>query len=131
MTKFADRKREMTVKRALLFTIFAAAAAAAEGNSVAGKWAIHYNISGYEGDMDCDFTQEGTDLGGSCTSTQGSVRVTGKVEETKLNLQYKTEYNGDELTVTYTGKREPGKMSGSISVQPMGVEGEFTGTQAK
>ena len=61
----------------------------------------------------------------------GTGTVTGKVEEAKVTLQYKTEYNGDELTVVYTGKLDSGKLAGSVSVQPMGVEGEFTGTQAK
>jgi len=123
----------MITTKALIVTLFAAAGAmAAEGNTAAGKWAFHYNISGYEGDMECALTQEGADLGGSCTSSQGTVKVTGKVEEAKVTMQYKAEYNGDELTLVYTGKFDsPVKMTGSISVQPMGVDGEFTATQAK
>lgn len=115
----------------LLVAAGAAVARAAENASLEGKWTLHYNISGYSGDLDCAFNQKDSDVTGACKSPDGSVSVTGKVDGKNVTLQYKTEYNGDELTVTYTGKREPGKMSGSISVQPMGVEGEFTGTQAK
>jgi hypothetical protein len=114
-----------------VLALLAAGTAMAEENPMAGKWAIHFNISGYEGDLTCALTQTSADVGGSCTNDQGTVTVTGKVEETKVTLQYKTEYNGDELTVVYTGKLDSGKLAGSVSVQPMGVEGEFTGTPAK
>lgn len=118
-------------KSLFVLALLTAGAAMAEENSVAGKWAIHFNISGYEGDLTCALTQTGADVGGSCTNEQGTVTVTGKTEAAKVTLQYKTEYNGDELTVVYTGKLDSGKLAGSVSVQPMGVEGEFTGTQAK
>ena len=116
--------------------LFAAAAttavAAPEANSLAGKWTLHYNISGNEGDLACTFEQTENDFTGTCKGDQGDVSVTGKVDATKVTFQYKAEYNGDPLTVIYTGKLEsPSKVSGTVDVQPMGVDGDFTLTQSK
>jgi len=106
--------------------------AAPENNSLAGKWTLHYNISGNEGDLACTFDQSDKDFTGACKGDQGEVSVTGKVDEAKVTFQYKTEYNGDVLTIVYTGKLEsPAKVSGTVDVQPMGVDGDFTLTQSK
>jgi hypothetical protein len=116
----------------LLVAAGAAAARAAENASLEGKWTLHYNISGYSGDLDCAFNQKDSDVTGTCKSPDGSVSVTGKVDGKNVTLQYKTEYNGDELTVVYTGKVEsPTKFAGNVTVQPMGADGEFSATQSK
>ncbi len=116
----------------VLLAATAAVTQAAETASVAGKWNLHYNISGYEGDLDCTFNQNDKDVTGTCKGEQGSVSVTGKVDDTNVTLQYKTEYNGEELTVVYTGKLEsPTKIAGTVNVEPMGADGDFTATQSK
>jgi hypothetical protein len=100
--------------------------------SLAGKWTLHYNISGNEGDLACTFDQTEKTFTGPCKGEDGSVSVTGKLEESKITFQYKTEYNGETLTIVYTGKMEsPAKVAGTVDVQPMGVDGEFTLTQSK
>ncbi|HTQ55202.1 MAG TPA: hypothetical protein VMI94_12125 [Bryobacteraceae bacterium] len=120
------------MKFALAMLLIAAAAYGADNASLSGKWTLHYNISGYTGDLDCTFNQNGNDVTGACKSPDANVSVTGKVDGKSVTLQYKTEYNGDELTVVYTGKIEsPAKFSGTVTVQPMGADGDFTATQAK
>jgi para-nitrobenzyl esterase len=104
---------------------------AAETTSLTGKWTLHYSIAGYDGDLNCTFRQEATDITGACESEQGSVSVTGSAHHNNVTLQYKTEYNGEQLTVSYAGKREsPAKIGGAVNVQPMGLDGEFTATRA-
>jgi hypothetical protein len=106
-------------------------ALAADDASLSGKWTLHYNISGYSGDLDCSFNQNAQEITGTCKSPDGNVSVTGKVDGKDVTLTYKTEYNGDQLTVVYTGKLEsPKKFAGSVTVQPMGADGEFTATQS-
>jgi len=126
---------QLSMRKLLLPVLLFAAAAlapAADTTSLAGKWNLHSSISGYEGDLACTFTQTGTEIGGTCKGEQGDVSVTGKLEDKQVTLQYKTEYNGDELTIIYKGKFDSdSKITGGVTVDPMGVEGEFTATQSK
>lgn len=124
------------MKTSLLLSIFllaAAAAVPAETTSpLAGNWKLHNSIQGHESDLDCTFTQTNDQVQGNCTGERGSLAVTGKVSDTQVTLQYKTEYQGDELTIVYTGKLESAaKIAGTVSVQPLGVDGEFTAVQVK
>ena len=116
----------------LLFATAAALAPAADTPSIAGKWNIHSSISGYEGDLDCAFSQNEKEVSGTCKGEMGVVDVTGRVDEKNVTLQYKTDYNGDELTLVYTGTLEsPAKFAGTVRVEPMAVEGDFTAAQSK
>jgi hypothetical protein len=124
------------MKRTLLAILFvsAAALASAETTSLAGKWRFHSSIQGYEGDLDCTLAQEGATVSGTCKSpeSEGTLAMTGKVEDKQVTLQYKTVYNGDDLTIVYTAKLESTeKFAGKVDVQPMGVDGEFTATPIK
>jgi hypothetical protein len=114
-----------------LFTACAALVPAAENPAVAGQWKVHSNISGYESDMDCTFTQKDKEIAGTCKSDQDPVTITGKVEEKKVTFQFKTQYQGEDLTIIYTGTIESNKMAGTVDVQPMAVSGDFTAAQAK
>lgn len=107
----------------------------AEAPTVAGKWTIHSVIQGYEGDIECNLTQEGQKVSGRCKSAPApgvSLEMTGKVQDSQVTLQYNTQYNGDDLTIVYTAKLEATeKFAGSLNVQPMDVGGEFTATVVK
>lgn len=113
----------------LLLAALAAPALPAADTQLAGKWTIHYFIGGQEGDFACTFTQKEKDITGSCAGTQGQAtfEITGKLDGAALTLQHKVEYNGDQLTLTYTGKAEsPEKIAGTVNVAPMGVDGDFS-----
>ena len=116
----------------LLAAAVAAVGLAQENAPVSGKWNLHLSIAGYESDLACTFTQTGGDVTGECKGEQGSVSITGKVDNKDVTMQHKSEYNGDELTLIYKGKLESSsKIVGAVTVQPMGVDGEFTATQSK
>lgn len=115
----------------LLFSI-PATVPAAEDTPLAGQWKMHSSIAGHESDFDCTFTQTNQDLGGTCKTNEATLTISGKVEASKVTFQYKTTYEGQELTIVHSGKIEsPAKFAGSVEVQPMGVTGDFTASQVK
>jgi len=129
-----EKRKDITVKRLLLLAlvIFATAAAQAQPVSVAGSWKVAANVSGNASESTCAFTQKDTDLAGTCKSERGDVTITGKVDGKTVSWQFDTQYEGQTLTVYYSGTLDvPEKMTGSINVQPMNVSGEFTATRAK
>ena len=127
-------KRGNHMKTLLLSFVLASAAIAAASDtpSLSGKWQLHNNISGNESDQACTFTHTGSELTGSCSSDQGTVNITGKVEDKKVNWIYKSEYNGSPITLTYKGTLDStNKISGSVRVEEYDAEGEFTATPSK
>jgi hypothetical protein len=123
--------------RILLLSALLASAAitsmAAGNASLNGKWTIHSNVMGNESDMSCTFTQKDNDLSGTCTSDNGDGKLTGKVDGTKITWSYVTQYNGDPLTTKYSGTLDSAaaKITGTMTVEQFGVDGDFTATQVK
>lgn len=107
-------------------------APAADNVSVAGKWHVHTSIAGNDSDSDCTFVQKDADLTGTCTTDQGSVQLTGKVDGNKVTWSYKSEYNGTELTVKHEGTLgTDSKITGTVTVPEFNVDGDLTATQTK
>lgn len=123
------------MKRLLLLSLALASAAlllpAADPPSLTGDWKIVSNIGGGERHSQCAFTQKESTLTGTCRSEAGSVEITGKLEGNKVAWGYKTEYQGSPLTVSYKGTIEsPAKITGTVTAEEFGVEGDFTATPA-
>jgi hypothetical protein len=120
------------LKTLLLLVSAAALATAADNAPLSGKWQIHNSIAGNESDQACTFTQKDSDLSGTCTSDNGNVNVTGKIDGKKVTWTYKSEYNGSPLTVNYEGTvNSDNKISGSVSVPEFSADGDFTATPSK
>jgi preprotein translocase subunit SecD len=133
-------RKDNTVKALIFLGLAIATSAAAQATppaqtapaSIAGTWTVRADVSGNQSESNCTFTQKEADLTGSCTSDRGTVTITGKVEGTTVNWQFDTQYEGQTLTVYYSGTPQSAeKLSGTINVQPMNVSGEFTATKAK
>lgn len=100
--------------------------------NISGKWALHSSIAGNESDSTCTFTQTGNNLTGSCAAEeQPAMNFTGTVDGNKVTFTAKGEYNGTPLTMKYTATVVDGKMKGDMTIDPFGVNGEFTATPAK
>jgi len=122
----------MKLKLAALFLLSTAhLALAADPAVVAGKWQVHSITAGTENDSTCSFTQKQAELTGTCTDQNGAKDVTGKVDGMKVSWSFKSDYNGTPLTVNFDGTLAAGKMTGTVTVPEVSVEGEFTATQAK
>ena len=108
-------------------------AVAADSPSLTGKWNVHSSTAGNESESVCTFVQNGAELAGSCKTDAGEAKATGKVDGVKVTWSFDSDYNGTALTLKYTGTLDPatGKIAGSLTVDPFGVEGEFTAIQAK
>jgi hypothetical protein len=108
------------------------AVVSADNAALAGKWQVHTNVSGHENNQACTFQQTGNDLTGTCSSDRGELKISGKIADKTVTWMYKSEYEGNPLTVTYKGTvDETGKISGTVNVEEYGAEGEFTATQSK
>jgi hypothetical protein len=121
-------------KFAILALLAGATLVAAQSDvpSINGKWTVHAAIAGNESDTECTFSQTGSDLTGSCKAAdQPASKFTGKIDGTKVTWSTSSDYNGTPLTIKYVGKLSNGKITGTMSVDPFGVEGDFTAVPAK
>lgn len=103
-------------------------AATGANASVGGKWKVLGSIAGTGVNSECTFTQTGVDLVGTCVRTEGSTKISGKVNGQKVTWQYDIDYNGNPLTMKYDGTLGTGKISGTITVVQMGAGGDFNAT---
>ncbi len=78
-------------------------------------------------------TQKDNDISGTCKTDNGEGKAIGKVDGTKVTWSYDSEYNGSPLTVKYLGTLDAAasKISGTVSVEQFGVEGDFTAALSK
>lgn len=105
-------------------------------DSISGSWRFQGDISGFPLDQVCTFTQAGTALSGNCVAGEAAgpgLELLGEVKEDgTITFQHAGEYEGEPLTVAYTGTFEsPTEMRGTILVQPFNVTGYFTATPVK
>jgi hypothetical protein len=124
--RFAER---LFLAAAFLFVI---STPAADAPTIAGQWSIHQSIAGNESDQDCTFTVSDGKIAGTCKVNDQTPKVTGTVDAKKFTWKYDIEYNGNTLTLTYTGTLDDvDKLSGSVEVSSYGVSGDFKGVRAK
>jgi opacity protein-like surface antigen len=117
---------------AIAALLFASSAFAADAPNLTGKWNIHQSVAGNDTDSECKLIQTENNLTGTCNTQEKDREVKGTVNGKKVVWQFESEYNGTPLTIKFTGTiDDAGKMSGSVDVDPFGVSGEFTATQAK
>lgn len=115
-----------------VFAFGAAVAQSAPAVSIDGAWEVHATIGGTVSDLRCTFVQKEADLTGKCGSDQDTHEVAGKVEGKTVTWQFNTVWEGQTLTVTYTGTLESvDKMKGTVDVQPLSVSGDFAATKEK
>jgi hypothetical protein len=122
------------VTRLVFFAVALVSTAAfqAQPVSLGGAWTVRADISGNQSESSCTFTQKEGDLTGTCKSDRGSVMIAGKVDGKTVSWQFDTQYEGQTLTVYYNGTSQSDeKITGTVNVQPMNVNGEFTATRAK
>jgi hypothetical protein len=116
----------------LLLLLFVAVVAIATDSSMTGSWNVKDNIAGKASESVCTLTQKDKDFNGTCKGDQGNVDITGRVDGKKVSWQLKSDYNGQTLTVIYTGTMDStSTITGTIDVQPIGATGDFTAKKAK
>jgi hypothetical protein len=105
---------------------------AAEPASPAGKWDVQSSIAGNDSRQACTFVLKEEVLPGQCTSDRGTVEIKGTVTGAKLSWSYKSEHEGQPLTVEYQGELDSSDtIKGSVNVPEFSVSGDFTATRSK
>jgi hypothetical protein len=130
--RFAKGKKMKKLHIPSLLVLAATPAFAFGAVGLTGSYNLHSSIGGTDTDQTCSFAQADKQLTGSCKSDTGEVKLTGTVDGKKVTSKVNTEYNGEPLTVTYTGTLDDaGNVQGDADVQPMGVTGDFKLSPAK
>jgi len=108
----------------------AAPTAPAASRTIIGSWKISINVAGESHEATCTFQQAGEKLTGTCKGESGEGALTGQIQAEKITWQHQVPYNGDTLTLTYTGAfSSDTEIKGDINVAPYDVAGDFTGTK--
>jgi len=111
---------------ASLFVFVATPMFALGAVGLTGSYKLHSSIAGTDTEETCSFSQTDNQLTGSCKSDTGEIKLAGTVDGKKVTFKINSEYNGEPLTVTYTGTiDDSGVGQGDADVEPMGVTGEF------
>jgi hypothetical protein len=116
----------------LTLTLVSLLHAAPTADTLAGAWQIKGDVAGNPLNEVCTIKQTGTALSGTCTrETDAPQPLTGEVKDGKVTFKHGGDYQGQELTITYTGTlASPKELKGTVDVQPFGVSGDFTATPA-
>jgi hypothetical protein len=116
------------MKRLCLLLLLAVLPALADDPSLNGIWKLSLSVNGNTYDMVCTFQQDGPKLTGACKGENGENALTGQLQDQKITWEHQTPYNGETLTLKYSGALTSAtEMKGTLNVQPYDVTGDFTG----
>jgi hypothetical protein len=96
-----------------------------------GTWKISGNVQGVAVIVTCTMVEADLKVTGTCVDDQNkSHPMTGLVKDQMVSWNYASEYEGTPIVITWTGTVDSTgmKMSGTIAVDPFGVDGDFTAT---
>ena len=102
------------------------AAAAAQGMNITGVWSFTVETSQGSGSPTFTFTQAGENLTGTYKGQFGEAPLTGTVKGADMKFAIKINAQGQDLTLTYSGKIESkDSMKGTVQLGELG-EGTWT-----
>lgn len=102
------------------------AAAAAQGMNITGAWSFTVETSQGSGSPTFTFKQDGENLTGTYKGQFGEAPLTGTVKGADLKFAIKINAQGQDLTLTYSGKIESkDSMKGTVALGELG-EGTWT-----
>lgn len=106
--------------------------ALAQETSLTGDWQLQIKAAGNEMRRACTFVHQDGELSGSCETSSGRVKITGKADGKSVTWSYKTELEGSPLTVVFKGALDSsGAIAGTVTAVEYGIEGEFTASRVK
>lgn len=116
---------------ALLASALHAAPPRPAADSLTGTWRVAGDVMGNPIHELCTLAQAGTKLTGTCKNTDAPdarpFDVTGEVKDGRVTFSHGGDYQGQALTIAYTGTlSSPTELKGTVDVQPFGVGGTFT-----
>ncbi len=104
-------------------------------DTLSGAWQVTLDVMGNGSTSICTFVQDGEKLSGSCKNQENPAAkaedLTGEVKGDTIRFTHGADYQGQPLTIKYTGTRTAATtISGTVDVAPFDVSGTFTATPA-
>ena len=99
---------------ALSLTLIFGTAAMAQ-KSVAGEWDAVFNTPGGPQPLKLTFKVDGEKLTGTAKRSRGDVALAGTVKGDDIAFSYSVDYNGNSVTLYFTGKVKGDAISGTVS----------------
>lgn len=113
--------------KSLLTVALLSAGLLSMSGELTGEWKITGEVQGTPIDDACTLVHTDAKLTGTCMLGGKQYETTGSVDGNKVTIKHGGEYNGDPLTLTYSGAlADDGSIAGSIMVYPMNVDGSFS-----
>jgi hypothetical protein len=118
------------MKRLLLASMFVAVsvpAFAAPPAQIAGTWTTQTEVQGIAVNETCVIAEAADGaLSGTCDTSGGTFKLTGKVTDNKVNFSHPSAYQGEDGTVSFFGTVDSStSITGSIDMQPLNAGGAF------
>ncbi len=94
---------------------------------VSGKWSTQTEVQGIAINETCVLVQAADGkLSGTCDTSGGKFKLTGKIDGANINFSHPAAYQGDDCTVSFFGKLDDAEtISGSVDLQPLNTGGAF------
>jgi len=109
------------MKRIILPTVFAlglfligAGSLAAQSSPVDGEWDASMNTPGGPRPFKLVFKLDGEKLTGTAKRANGDVALAGTVKGDDINFSYTIDYNGNPVTLSFSGKVKGDSMGGTV-----------------
>jgi hypothetical protein len=98
---------------------------------VGDTWKVTGDVQGTAVSMTCILSETDHKLTGSCSGVGDDAKpkaLTGETTEKGLSWKFDSAYQGSPITLHMAGSKSADgtKMTGTIAVDPMGVDGTFT-----
>ena len=109
------------MKKALFATLFVLSltlmfsTSASAQKSVAGEWDATFNTPGGPQSLKLILKVDGEKLSGTAKRSRGDVALTGTIKGDDITFAYTIDYNGNPVTITFTGKVKGDTMGGTVS----------------
>ena len=117
--------------KSILTAVLLSAGLFSMSGELTGDWTITGEVQGTPINDACTLVHTDAKLAGTCMLGGKQYETTGSVDGKKVIFKHGGEYNGDPLTLTYSGAvADDGSIAGSIMVDPMNVDGSFSAKKA-
>jgi len=83
--------------------------------SVAGEWDAQFSTPGGAQGLKLILKVDGEKLTGTAKRSRGDVPITGTIKGDDISFAYTVEYNGNAMTISFSGKVKGDTMSGTVS----------------
>ena len=112
------------------FAFVGAGSAFAQTDSVAGEWDATFSTPGGTSNFKIVFEVDGEKLTGTVKRTSGDRPLEGTIKGNDLQFSYNIVYNGNTLTLSYTGKKDGDKISGLVFFGESGQSSDWSAKRA-